>query len=206
MKIATCLLMFCLFAAACSSRFSRQTEEQLTEAQFDSLRTVYYQLNDTIQYTWSSMMDDDDDKLNDMQLLLNEIRKTDYYGRDTLDSLSMMLDVLRQLRYDSLSMGDARLIDQYDSLTQTVSEDLIIYADAMPDSAMNPVINVLTDQVISANNSVLLYRIRYDRFSEDFNRFLEEYKDVMSRIDSSGGPVYKRPMFRLINDNREEEN
>jgi len=199
------LLLFFLFAA-CTSRINRQKEDQLTEEQFDSLRTVYYGLNDSLAQSWAVMMEDDDKKLTNLQLLIDEIRRADYYGADTLDSLELMVDMLKDLRYDSVSVANSMLIDSYDSANDVVSNTIIDYVDDMQADAVSPMISVLRDQIVNSNNSILLYRIRYDRFSEDFNIFLEKYKNVMSTIDSSGGPVYKRPMFRLVNDFREEDN
>ncbi|WKN32292.1 hypothetical protein PZB74_02855 [Porifericola rhodea] len=198
-------LLFFLFAA-CTSRINRQKEDQLTEEQFDSLRTVYYGLNDSLAQSWAVMMEDDDKKLTNLQLLIDEIRRADYYGADTLDSLELMVDMLKDLRYDSVSVANSMLIDSYDSANDVVSNTIIDYVDDMQADAVSPMISVLRDQIVNSNNSILLYRIRYDRFSEDFNIFLEKYKNVMSTIDSSGGPVYKRPMFRLVNDFREEDN
>jgi hypothetical protein len=151
------------------------------------------------------MMEDDSKKISNLQLLLDEIQKLKSNGTDTLDSLRQMVSMLEEMRYDSVTVRNSDLIDKYDSANTAVSNAVLDYVENIPEAEYNPMINVLVDQVMSANNSVLLYRIRYDRFSEDFNIFLEKYKNVMSDIDSSGGPVYKRPMFRLVNDFREEE-
>jgi len=112
---------------------------------------------------------------------------------------------LRYIRYDSISVGNPSLIQRYDSLTQLTSETIVRYAEELPDAAYDPMINVLTDRVLSASSSAVLYRVAYDKFSKDFNRFLEKYKSIMSNIDSSGNSVYKRPTFRLVNDYQEEE-
>ncbi|MEK6481601.1 hypothetical protein WJR50_28920 [Catalinimonas sp. 4WD22] len=205
MKNAIWILLLFLFAAACSSRINQQTEEQLTDEQFDSLRTVYYGLDDSLSHAWTVMMEDDSKKISNLQLLLDEIQKLKSNGTDTLDSLRQMVSMLEEMRYDSVTVRNSERIDKYDSANTAVSNAVLDYVEKIPEAEYNPMINVLVDQVMSANNSVLLYRIRYDRFSEDFNIFLEKYKNVMSNIDSSGGPVYKRPMFRLVNDFREEE-
>jgi hypothetical protein len=205
MKITSCLLFLFLLTAACSSRFNQQTEEQLSDAELDSLRQVYYYLNDTLEYTWESMMEDEDNRLQDMQLLLNEIRKTDTYAVDSLDSLSQMLGVLRLIRYDSTSVGDPNLINRYDSLSRRTSETLVRYAETLPDAMYDPAINILIDRVLAASSSAVLYRLSYDKFINDFNFFLEKYKNVMANIDSSGNSAYKRPAFRLVNDYQEEQ-
>ena len=206
MKIASSMFFLFLIAAACSSRFNQQTEQQISDAEMDSLRHVYYQLNDTIRFTWENMMEDDDEKLADMQLLLNEIRKADFYSEDSLDSLSQMLRALRLIRYDSVSVGNHTLIQRYDSLTQLTSETIVRYAEDLPDADYDPMVSVLMDRVLTASSSAVLYRVAYDRFIQDFNVFLEKYKNLMSTIDSSGNSVYKRPTFRLANDYQEEEN
>jgi len=205
MKIASLVFFLFLLASACSSRFNQQTEQQLSEAEMDSLRQVYYHLNDTIRLTWKSMMEDDDEKLSDMQLLLKEVRRTGYYENDTLDSVAQMVVALRMVRYDSVSVGNASLISRYDSLTRVASRSIVRFADDLPPEADQPMIDVLMDRVLAAGSSTVLYRVAYDRFSQDFNRFLEKHKNIMANIDSSGSSVYKRPTFRLVNDYQKEE-
>jgi len=204
MKITSCLWFLFLLSAACSSRFNQQTEEQLSEATLDSLKHVYYQLNDTIHFTWQNMMEDEDGKLRDMQLLLNEIRNADVYSTDSLDSLVQMVDAMRMIRYDSVSVGNPSLINRYDSLALLTSETIVRYAENLPGSNYDPMINVLMDRVLTASSDAVLYRLSYDRFIKDFNLFLERYKNVMADIDSSGNSVYKRPTFRLVNDYQEQ--
>jgi hypothetical protein len=204
MKITSGLWFLFLLTAACSSRFNQQTEEQLSDATLDSLRSVYYQLNDTIQYTWQSMMEDEDGKLQDMQLLLNEIRKADVYHSDSLDSLEQMMQAMRLIRYDSVSVGKPSLINRYDSLALLTAETLVRFAEDLPDANYDPMINVLLDRVLTAGSDAVLYRLSYDRFIADFNLFLEKYRNVMADIDSSGSSAYKRPTFRLVNDYQEQ--
>lgn len=206
MKITSWLLfLFFVLAAACTSRLNRQQDEQFTAEQFDSLSQVYYSLYDSLKASWLVMMEDDNRKLADMEMLLNELDTHTDVAADTLVALRSQLRELRLMRYDSLSVRYSERIDRYDSMTTHVSEALIGLTDSLQAAEVNPVMGVLRDKIVTANNGVLLYRIRYDSFAEDFNRFLERYKSVMAEIDSSGLNARKQPMFRLINDFDEPE-
>jgi len=204
MKIASCILLIFLFVAACSSRFNQQTEEPISEAKLDSLRTVYYKLNDTIQFTWQSMMEDDNGKITNMLMLLDEVKKTGHYPDDSLAPVADMIGALKSMQYDSVSVGDPNLIKRYDSLTLNARNAIATYAEGLPAEESSPMISVLLDRVLTAQSSAVLYRVSYDNFIYDFNLFLEKYKGMMSSIDSSRERVYKRPTFRLVNDYKED--
>lgn len=208
MKITSWLLLiFFSMAAACTSRLNRQQDEQYTAEQFDSLRQVYYDLYDSLSMSWATMIEDDDQKLANMELLLSELKAQTATPADSIDSLMQMVQQLREVRYDSSTLRESDRIDRYDSITSEVSEAILSYTDSLAEEEISPVINVLRSKIVSANNSVLLYRIRYDRFTEDFNRFLEQYKNVMAEIDSADLNAQKQPMFRLINDiDKKEKN
>ncbi|MEQ9437948.1 MAG: hypothetical protein RIG62_02830 [Cyclobacteriaceae bacterium] len=188
----------------CSTTINRQGE-QVSIEQFDSLRSTYYSLNDSLNYAWTTLKQSDDQKLAYLDQLLQEVSKSDLVSRDTLDTLQQMVEELRQITFDSVTMANAQQIRQYDSLTVLVSDSLITLTDRYPDDGEHPRVMYLTDKIISENSSVMLYRLRYDHFSRDFNRFIEENKELMSTLDSTGRPVFKRPMFKLVNEPEDVE-
>ena len=191
------VLWFCLLG--CSTTINRQGE-QVSIEQFDSLRSTYYRLNDSLNYAWTTLKQSDDQKLAYLDQLLQEIGKSALVGRDTLDSLGLMVRELRQITFDSVTLANAQQIRQYDSLTVLVSDSLISLTDRYAGADENPRVLYLTDKIISENSSVTLYRLRYDHISRDFNQFIEQNKELMSTLDSTGRPVFKRPMFKLVNE------
>lgn len=189
---------------ACSTTINRRTEMASAE-QFDSLRAVYYHLSDSLTWAFQTMMQDDDNKIIHMKQLLDEIQKSGNYQEDTLHSLYRSMAELQAKRYDSISLADFKTVRTYDSMAYAISEAVIELAEEHPDFSHNPVMMVLVDQIVDANNSILLYRLHYDRLSQEFNHFLEEYRSMIATMDSSGIPVQKRPTFGQINDSQEEE-
>jgi len=183
----------------CSTTINRQGE-QVSVEQFDSLRTTYYHLSDSLNYAWKSLKQSDEQKLTHLTQLITELNKDGLVGADTLNSLEQMVQELREIRFDSITVANAPQVYQYDSLTGVISDSLVYLADRFPEGSENPALLYLTDKIISENSSVALYRLRYDQVSRDFNRFIEENKELMSSLDSTGRPIFKRPMFRLVSD------
>ncbi|MGD1892274.1 MAG: hypothetical protein ACFB15_17005 [Cyclobacteriaceae bacterium] len=187
----------------CSTTINRQGEHVSVE-QFDSLRTTYYRLNDSLNYAWNSLKLSDEEKLVHLDQLIKELDKDDLVGADTLNFLEQMVKELREIRFDSITVANASQVQKYDSLTGVISDSLVYLTDHFPEGEENPAVLYLTDKIISENSSVALYRLRYDQVSRDFNRFIEENKELMSSLDSTGQPVFRRPMFRLVNDPAKE--
>jgi len=183
----------------CSTTINRQGE-QVSVEQFDSLRTTYYHLSDSLNYAWKSLKQSDEQKLTHLTQLITELNKDGLVGADTLNSLEQMVQELREIRFDSITVANAPQVYQYDSLTGVISDSLVYLTDRFPKGSENPALLYLTDKIISENSSVALYRLRYDQVSRDFNRFIEENKELMSSLDSTGRPIFKRPMFRLVSD------
>ena len=198
------LSTLCFFWVSCSTTINRQGE-QVSIEQFDSLRTAYYYLNDSLNFAWSTLKQSDDQKLAYLDQLLKEISKSKLVGTDTLNSLSLMVQELRQITFNSVTMANSQQIRHYDSLTVLISDSLIALTDRYSIEDENPRVLFLTDKIIGENSGVTLYRLRYDHMSRNFNRFIEQNKALMSTLDSTGRPVFKRPMFKLVNEPEEVE-
>lgn len=184
---------------SCSTTINRQGE-QVSIDQFDSLRTTYYHLSDSLNYAWTTLQQSDAQKLQYLDQIIRELTTNKIIDSDTLVLLDQMIHNLRELQFDSVTVANTQQIHQYDSLTAVVSDSLLSFADQAMTATDNPRLVYLADKVISENSSVVLYRLRYDKMSQAFNHFIEENKELMSSLDSTGRPVFKRPMFKLVND------
>ncbi len=183
----------------CSTAITQQGE-QVSIEQFDSLRSTYYHLNDSLNYAWSTVKQSDEQKLQYLDQLLDEMSDKTLVGSDTLALLEQLVLELRAIRFDSVTIANSRQIHQYDSLTGLVSDSLLSLTDRIINVNDNPRLRYLTDKIVSENSGVVLYRLRYDNISQTFNRFIEDNRELMSSLDSTGRPVFKRPMFKLVSD------
>ena len=191
------VMWFVFWVSSCSTTITGQGE-QLSVEQFDSLRTTYYQLNDSLNYAWSSLKESDEQKLQFLDQLLAEFDNQNLVDSDTLASLRQLVDQLREISFDSVTIANARQIVQYDSLTVLVSDSLLSITDQVAVGEISPKILYLTDKIISENSSITLYRLHYDNISQNFNQFIEQHKGLMSSLDSTNLPVFNRPMFKLV--------
>ncbi|MEM9833331.1 MAG: hypothetical protein AAF944_22050 [Bacteroidota bacterium] len=185
--------------SGCSTTITGQGEHVSVE-QFDSLRSVYYQLNDSLNRAWGSLKESDTQKLEYLDQLLGEFDDQNLIDGDTLILLQQMVQQLREIGFDSVTIANTRQVFQYDSLTLQVSDSLLIITNRVTRAELSPKLLYLTDKIISENSSTTLYRLHYDNISQNFNQFIEQHKELMSSLDSTGRPVFKRPMFKLVSD------
>lgn len=171
--------------------------EKISMKEVDSLRTVYYNLRDSIRTSWNAMMEDDNEKIVDMKRVLQEIQYTPTLDSATFDSLYEAIEQLEQIRYDQQSMAQSKKIDQYDSATLTLSDSIVQFVKNHPKYDNYPYMEKLIDNIMDANQKVLLYRVKYDNFAKKYNRFIENHQQIIEEIDTSDNPINKKPLFQL---------
>ena len=187
--------------AACSTTLNSAEEPYpLPE---DSLQAVYYQLTDSLNRAWNALRQDDATKNDRLQRLLHEMKQTDDYAVNTLDSLERRVAQLADLDYDSVTVENEHQVHRYDSATVAVSEAVVRYAEARPDYTNHPALLYLTDKILDANRSMTLYRLHYDRYSRLFNQFLDDHHALIATLDSTSSPARRRFLFRRGKDHSE---
>lgn len=157
----------------------------------DSLAATLRVLHDSLDHSWAVMIADDDEKLSAMKRLLMEISYTGSYDKARHAELMALVDQLKQLRYDRITMENSSLIDQYDSATNDVSRMVIEFAYLSPAYEQSDLMKELVNDITYKNSMVLLYRVHYDKFAEEINDLHVEYRD---RLDSVAKPL---PLFKL---------
>ena len=190
--------------AGCSTTLNPPEEYYAMEG--DSLQTAYYALTDSLNQAWSVLRQDDAAKNARVQRLLHEMKATGHYATDTLDSLERWVEQLAQLDYDSVTVGNEPRVHQYDSATVAVSEAVVQYTETWTNYDVNPALVYLTEKILDANRSMMLYRLSYDRYSRKFNQFLDDHHAAIALLDSGGVSAQRRFLFRLVNDHPENSN
>lgn len=188
---------------ACSATLSPPNEYRSVE-ELDSLRTTYYALTDSLNQAWRALRQDDVQKNGYLQQLLLEMRRSEQYAPDTLDTLSQRIKQLKAINYDSLTAANRYQVRRYDSATVHTSEAVVQYAEANGAYYDNSTLVYLTDKILGANRSMMLYRLHYDRWSRAFNTFLDVNRDFIATLDSSA-LTQRQFLFRLTNDRSERD-
>jgi hypothetical protein len=175
----------------------KEETQQLSEQQIDSVYLVYQALNDSLQKSWDVMIQDDDRKLAHLRRLLQEITYTNNYDEQLMDSLNIMLDNLVKLRYDQETMLDSDLIDTYDSASMKMVSRITQLAVSHPSYDSYPLMQDLINDIQEAQNMVLIYRIHYDDYAKEFNKFVDNVKNIQFERDATKMNLNKRPLFEL---------
>jgi hypothetical protein len=162
----------------------------------DSLLITYLALTDSVDQNWAIMIDDDDDKHVLMKRLLLEVSYTNNYDKGRFDELNNLIEQLKELRYDQKSMSNSSSIDEYDSATFDLSDQIFLFARNHPRFENTPLMGELIDDISAKNNYILMHRIHYDNWVKELNAFKEKNKEQLISNDASIETA-KMPLFQL---------
>ncbi len=189
--------------AACSASLNPSSESRSVE-ELDSLQIAYYALTDSVNQAWQLLRQDDVQKNVHLQQLLLAMRQSNQYALDTLDTLGQRIMQLKKLNYDAVTADNQYKVRRYDSATVRISEAVVQYAESSENYLTSPTLVYLTDKILAANRSMMLYRLRYDRWSRKFNAFLDDNRNFIATLDSSA-LRQRQFLFRLVNDHSERD-
>ncbi len=172
---------------------STMKQKQETEA----LIAIYQAMNDSIDHAWNVMIGDDDEKLQLMKRLLLEVSYTNAYDKARFDTLNRYIDQLKILRYDRKTLADSKRIDDYDSATSVVLDAVIEYAVGHPAYKGSDLMKELVDNINEKNSMVLIYRVHYDEFVKEREKFIKKNRKKLlkglNESDMETLPVFTLP-------------
>ena len=189
-----CLLFIGLALGSCN----KKTSTTLSPTAVDSLISVFQDINNDLEATWDEMIQDDNDKLDNMRRILQEVEYSGNYNRLKLDSLKKNIDQLAEVRYDQQTMSDSELINSYDSMTNQVMGEVTVFTTQLEQFEQYPIMGQLLQEVFEADDRVLRYRIQYDRLAKQYNTFIETHEQDMKALARQSDPQPKA-LFELQN-------
>ena len=186
-----------VLAIACVGCSSNKNRDGITSfTKIDSLRANFLAINDSLLHSWQVMMKDDNEKLDDMSRLLDEVSYTNNYDQAKLDDFRQRIETLKALRYNRKTMWDSELIDKYDEASHYLVNDLLTYSENHPDYSRFPTMATLVQDIREAHQRVLYFRIDYDEYAKEYNKFVTSYQDLLSEIDNTCDGK-KKALFQL---------
>ena len=188
---AVFLLMISFFSLSCE-----QSKKAGDAGTADSVLVYYQVLTDSVQANWSRMIADDDDKHLLMRRLLLEVSYTNNYDKQRHQELMDLLEKLKAIRYDQITMQNSSLIDVYDSATFAVTDQIIAYAREHPRFEDTPLMAELIDDINGKNNYVLMHRIHYDGWVKQLNAYQDANREVIME-KTPDVELNQMPLFEL---------
>ena len=183
MKLTGLLALFSgifVLSISCVKRENEGSKAVFTR--IDSLTEAYLSLQDSMLHTWNVMMKDENEKLENVGLLLQELKTT---GQDQarIESLEQRLEQLGRIRFTQKTMVNPHVVEEYDFASNSLIAEVISIAEGVPNFQQNTKLQQLTDWVKSADQRVPIYREEYDAVVENFNQFLDKAKPYLHEID-----------------------
>ncbi len=183
-------LAFILFLNVSCSKIGLQSSKKRKNAErVDGMRNQ-------VDKAWTSMIQSDDQKIADINRLLLEISYSDKYDEPQLALLKQRAGSLASTRYQQYGMTSDE-IDQYDNATTSLIRSVLELADKIPDLDKNDLSAKLRDDILKADEEVVIYRIRYDREAKAFNNYLKEEANMLKKLGEPYSSYKPLPLFEL---------
>ena len=148
----------------------------------DSLRATFLTIEDSLLHAWNVMIHDDDERISDLQRLLDEVKYTGEADGAMIVQYKESLEKLKNTRYTLMQLKSEQ-IDEYDFASQSLTNEIISFAAPFNKKGNNPYIDELTSDVRNRESKVLFYRVDYDDFAKLHNQFIEDHQDIIKQID-----------------------
>jgi hypothetical protein len=183
-KLTGLLILFSGTFALSISCVKREKEAPTAVfTRIDSLTEAYLSLQDSMLHTWNVMMKDENEKLENVALLLQELKVAAGEEHTRIESLEQRLDQLSRIRFTQKTMVNPHVVEEYDFASNSLISEIIAIAESDPRFEQNTKMQQLTDWVKSADQRVPIYREEYDAVVDSFNQFLEKVKPYLQEID-----------------------
>ena len=142
-------------------------------------------------HTWNVMIKDENEKIENIHILLEEMKDSDHFDKDEVESLHQRWEQLKRIRFTQKSMSNPHVVEEYDFASNSLITEVISLAESDPSFPQNTKLQQLTDLIKSADQRVSIYREDYDKVVDHFNQFLNEVKPFLQDIDEKSDGLKK---------------
>ncbi|HXA00522.1 MAG TPA: hypothetical protein VNW99_00960 [Cytophagaceae bacterium] len=154
-------------------------------------------ITDSLNTSWDAMIISDDQKIEDIKTLVEEISKAKIPDNGELRELQKLSKKIRSRRFNEHTMEDSGKIDAYDMATDSLIMHTFTLLKNNPGIDTLPKTLHLKDQVMDADNNVIIYRIHYDNWARQFNEYLDEHQGKLRKMKKPYSGYTKRALFEL---------
>lgn len=188
---ACCLL---LLAVSCEKK---NGEGEVSLSKIEKIKKEVDLLKDSTDNAWKAMNASDDLKFADIKRLLDEVSYTAGYNVALHDSVMTLQKQVLAGRYDAAGIRDSKSIDAYDQATDAVLKATFKLVNSTPNIESHPLAKTLMEDIMTADNNLVLYRARYDRWAKQYNDFLEKHEGKLKKAGPPYDALQKKPTFSL---------
>lgn len=181
---------------ACSSN-TRTEKTVFTKA--DSVTDTYLVLQDSLLQTWNVLVNEENEKINSLNALLDHLMAAGDHEKSMLTSLNNRLDQLRKIRITQKTLGNPYVVEEYDFASNSITTEILSIAEGGTVMIQNSKIVTLVDKIKLAETRMEVNRSLYDSVALTLNAFLDKHGNLLREVDKKSN-LEKKPLFKAASD------
>jgi hypothetical protein len=190
--VAAILLALVIFS--CKENSSKRTEKTAPSSHAEL--THLQALDDSCTKAWTMMIGSDDQKIKDLERLLQEISYIPAHNAQELERLSKLVKELPVNRYNMETMTSPA-IDAYDQSTDDILRQVFELKCSTKGVENYTLTAELETSIREADGMVVNYRVLYDRWVHQYNESLEKIQTSTTLSDDDRQGLKKKMTFEI---------
>lgn len=196
MKINSYLAAILLAVAIISCKENNTKKTETTAPSGNAALAHLQALGDSCAKAWNMMISSDDQKIKDVERLLQEISYIPGHNEQELERLSKLVKELPSKRYTPETMTSPA-IDAYDQATDEVLKQVFELKRNTKGVENYTLTNELETAIREADGMVVNYRVLYDRWVHQYNESLQKIETGAEVSDKDREGLKKKMTFEI---------
>jgi len=196
MKINSYLvaILLALAVISCKENSDKKTEKAAPSS--NAALAHLQALGDSCSKAWEMMISSDDQKIKDLERLLQEISYIPGHNAQEVERLSQQVKELSGKRYTSENMTSPA-IDAYDQATDEILRQVFDLKRSTKGVENYTLTAELETSIREADGMVVNYRVLYDRWVHKYNESLEKIQTTTEVSDEDRQGLKKKLTFEI---------
>ena len=196
MKINSYLVAFLLAITVISCKENTTQKMEKTTSSSHAALAHLQALGDSCSKAWDMMISSDDQKIKDLERLLQEISYIPGHNEQELARLSKLVKELPSKRYTPATMTSPA-IDAYDQTTDEVLRQVFELKSNTKGVENYTLTSELEMSIREADGMVVNYRVLYDRWVHQYNESLDKIQTTTEVSDKDREGLDKKMTFEI---------
>lgn len=178
---------------ACSNPTTPTEKTIFTKA--DSVTETYLVLQDSLLRSWNILVNEENEKMNNLNTLVTQLMKSGNEERVLLNALDDRLAQLKKIRITQKTLGNPYVVEEYDFASNSLVAEIISVAENSEVVFQDPKLMALVDKIKLAEVRVDNHRSLYDSVAVVLNSFLDKNRNLLKEVDNTSN-LEKKPLFK----------
>jgi hypothetical protein len=195
--IICCVSFIGIYSCKTDKKESKTTKkERIIASKSDSqVKSGLVKLQQEMDAAWIEMIASDDQKIDNLQSILDRARKDKSNDKKTSSELLTGLKSLKKLRYSQKDIANVAAVDTYDSIQVKLMDDTDNLISSSNLTTRDTIAARLSNKIQEEDSRVPILRGHYDQAAKAFNQFLKDYQPQVRKLGQPYTDMKPMPFF-----------